>query len=137
MWFKSLNGQEVLASPILLAESDVHEIQALGEPQVIVLDSSDEVRVSAEDLSSRLASKAPVSIINAEIDYETCEGSSLSVNMARKLHRLNKKKSSSDSQGNQSVKPIPNPQFEGCHRPGVSRFMDLDKREDKSSPKSW
>ena len=51
MRFESLNGQEAQALPILLAESEVHEIQALGEPQVIVLDSSDEVCVSAEDLS--------------------------------------------------------------------------------------
>src|SRR5258708_34881520 len=128
----------MVAAPILLAESDVHEIQTLGEPQMMILDSSDEVRVSAEDLSSRPASKAPVSIINTEIDYETREGSSLSVNMARKSHRSNKKKSGSDSQGNQSVKPIPDPRFEeGRHRPSVSCFMDPDKREDKSGPKPW
>src|SRR5258708_25251365 len=61
MQFESFFEQEVLASPILLAESDAHEIQTLGMPQVTVLDSSDEVCVSAEHLSSRLASNAPVS----------------------------------------------------------------------------
>src|SRR5258705_13421178 len=54
MWFKSLKEWEVLASPILLVESDTHEIQTLGTPQVTVLDSSDEVCVSVEHLSSQL-----------------------------------------------------------------------------------
>ncbi len=48
---QSLYEWEVLASLILLVESDAHEIQTLGEPQVMVLDSSDEVHVSAEHLS--------------------------------------------------------------------------------------
>ena len=127
----------MLASPILLAESDIHEIQTMGEPQMMILDSSDEVRVSAEDLSSRPASKAPVSIINAEIDYEPREDPSFSVSMSRRSRRSNKKKSGSDSRGNQAVRPIPDPRFEGCHRPGEPHFVGLDKRKDRGSPKPW
>ncbi len=48
---KSFIEREMLVSLILLAESDVHEIQTLGEPQMMILDSSDEIHVSAEDLS--------------------------------------------------------------------------------------
>src|SRR5258708_413164 len=66
---ESFIEREMLASPILLAESDGHEIQTLGAPQIVVLNSNDEVRGSAEDLSSRPARKAAVRIINAEIDY--------------------------------------------------------------------
>src|SRR5258708_11142486 len=137
MRLESFIEREMFASPILLAESDVHEIQTLGEPQMMILDSSNEVCVSAEDLSLRLASKAPVSIINAEIDYELREDPSFLVSMSCRSRRLNKKKSGSDSRGNQVVRPIPNPRFEGHHRPGESHFVGLDKREDKRSPKPW
>src|SRR5258708_33858753 len=87
---------------------------------------------------STLASKAPVSIINAEIGYEPHEDPSFSVSMSHRLCRLNKKKSGLDSHGNQAVRPIPDPQFEeGHHRPGVSHFVGPDKREDRHSPKPW
>ena len=78
-----------------------------------------------------------MSIINAEINYELHEDPSFSVSMSHRLHRSNKKKSSSDSHGNQVVRPIPDPQFEGRHRPSESHFMGLDKREDRHSPKPW
>src|SRR5258708_6413664 len=103
---ESFIEQEMLASPILLVESDVHEIQTLGEPQMMILDSSNEVRVSAEDLSSQPASKAPVSIINAEIDYEPREDPSFSVSMSRRARRSNQKKYGSDYSGNHAVRTI-------------------------------
>src|SRR5258708_3872698 len=57
--------------------------------------------------------------------------------MSCRSRRLNKKKSGSDSRGNQVVRPIPNARFEGHHRPGESHFVGLDKREDRRSPKPW
>ena len=77
-----------------------------------------------------------MSIINAEIDYEPHEDPSFSVSMSHRSHRSNKK-SSSDFCGNQAVRPIPDPRFEGCHRPSESHFVGPDKREDRRSPKSW
>ncbi len=69
-WGVPRKYQEVQASPIQLMEAESGDIQTLGEPQVRILNTSNDVSVLEEELSSQPANKAPERVINAEIEEE-------------------------------------------------------------------
>ena len=63
-------------------EAESGDIQTLGEPQVRILNTSNDVSVLEEELSSQPANKAPERVINAEIEKEMRDNFSFSTNMA-------------------------------------------------------
>ena len=69
-WGVPRKYREVQASLIQLMEAESGDIQTLGEPQVRILNTSNDVSVSEEELSLQPANKAPERVINAEIEEE-------------------------------------------------------------------